>query len=108
MSSKPAFELTVGLPRSEERASPALVSSDGHGPIRACVARELASYLSRLEGDAAVDLYRLVMDQVEPALFDAVLEYCSGNQTRAATMLGINRATLRKKLQRHNGGPRSE
>lgn len=82
--------------------------NDGHGPIRACVARELASYLSRLEGDAAVDLYRLVMDQVEPALFDAVLEYCGGNQTRAATMLGINRATLRKKMQRHSSTPRRE
>ena len=33
------------------------------------------------------------------ALFRAVLDYSSGNQCRAAAILGINRGTLRKKLR---------
>ncbi len=106
MVRKLAFEREVGSDDRLSKDTVDLSPADGQGPIRACVARELAAYLSRLEGDDAVDLYRLVMDQVEPALFDAVLDYCAGNQTRAAAMLGINRATLRKKMQRHGPNQR--
>jgi Fis family transcriptional regulator len=44
-------------------------------------------------------LYDLVLREVEEPLFRTVLNYSSGNQTRAAEVLGINRATLRKKLR---------
>ena len=44
-------------------------------------------------------LYDLVMREVEEPLFRAVLDYADGNQSRAADILGINRGTLRKKLQ---------
>jgi len=70
----------------------------GGGAIQACVAHEMERYLKTLQGHDGVDLHRMVLEQVEPALFSAVLAYCEGNQTRAAQMLGINRATLRKKL----------
>ena len=40
-----------------------------------------------------------VIREVEEPLFRAVLEHCDGNQSRAATILGINRGTLRKKLR---------
>jgi len=43
-------------------------------------------------------LYRLVLAEVEPPLLTAVLDYCQGNQSRAAQLLGMNRGTLRKKL----------
>ena len=33
-------------------------------------------------------------------MLDMVMQYTRGNQTRAATMLGINRGTLRKKLKK--------
>ena len=32
------------------------------------------------------------------------MQYTRGNQTRAATMLGINRGTLRKKLKKYGMG----
>jgi Fis family transcriptional regulator len=41
----------------------------------------------------------MVLREVEEPLFRAVLDYSSGNQCRAAAILGINRGTLRKKLR---------
>ena len=40
-----------------------------------------------------------LLREVEEPLFRAVLDYSSGNQCRAAAILGINRGTLRKKLR---------
>ena len=68
------------------------------GPIRACVSEAMGQYLEQLNGDDGADLYRLVLAEVEPPLFASVMRYCQNNQTRAAQMLGMNRATLRKKL----------
>ncbi|RND30066.1 helix-turn-helix domain-containing protein, partial [Vibrio parahaemolyticus] len=34
-------------------------------------------------------------------LLDTIMQYTRGNQTRAATMMGINRGTLRKKLKKY-------
>ena len=45
------------------------------------------------------ELFRLVMEQVEPPMIEAVLACTRGNQSRAAQMLGINRGTLRKKIK---------
>jgi two-component system nitrogen regulation response regulator GlnG len=44
-------------------------------------------------------LYEHVLTQVEKPLLEAVLARCGGNQLRAAAILGINRNTLRKKIQ---------
>ncbi|MFT7433542.1 MAG: DNA-binding protein Fis [Alphaproteobacteria bacterium] len=44
------------------------------------------------------DLYDKIMSQVEKPLLENVLRYVRGNQVRAATILGINRNTLRKKI----------
>ena len=38
----------------------------------------------------------MVLHQVEEPLFRAVMEYTQQNQSSAATMLGLNRGTLRK------------
>lgn len=82
------------------RINPVEEESDewGVGPIRACVSEAMERYLEQLDGDDGVDLYRLVLAEVEPPLIDAVMRYCQNNQTQAAKMLGMNRATLRKKL----------
>jgi len=42
------------------------------------------------------------MQQVEKPLLEIVLNHTGGNQTKAAEHLGINRATLRKRLREYN------
>jgi Fis family transcriptional regulator len=56
-------------------------------------------YLETLNGESACDLYCLVLAEVERPLLGCVMAYVGGNQSRAAAMLGMNRATLRKKLK---------
>jgi two-component system nitrogen regulation response regulator GlnG len=43
-------------------------------------------------------LYQWFLSHAEPPLFDVVLEQTAGNRAAAAELLGIHRATLRKKL----------
>jgi Fis family transcriptional regulator, factor for inversion stimulation protein len=66
-----------------------------------CVRNAMDEYFGSLGLDEAGDIYALVMSEVERPLLATVLEHCSGNQTRAAQLLGLNRATLRKKLRAH-------
>ena len=68
-------------------------------PLRNHTERVLHDYFASLGGHQPARLYDLVLREVEEPLFRTVLNYASGNQTRAAEVLGINRATLRKKLR---------
>lgn len=67
-----------------------------------CVSRTVRRYLSDI-GDTHCEegLHALVIREVEGPLLREVLAFHDGNQSRAATALGINRATLRKKLAAH-------
>jgi Fis family transcriptional regulator len=70
-------------------------------PLCHSVADCLDEYFDALNGYAPRDLYDVVLSQVEPPLLRATLRYCDGNQSRAAELLGLNRATLRKKLTQY-------
>jgi Fis family transcriptional regulator len=69
--------------------------------LRESASDHLKQYFAALGGTMPAGLYDTVLDQVEPPLIRQVLTYCRGSQTRAANALGLNRATLRKKMQRH-------
>ena len=59
----------------------------------------LERYFSDLGGmTPPPELHNKIMAQVEKPLIEHVLRYVRGNQVRAATVLGINRNTLRKKI----------
>lgn len=76
---------------------------DNAQPLSHYVGASLDRYFESLNGSAPpTDLYRMVLEQVERPLLERVLEYNRGNQSKAATMLGINRGTLRKKLRSYN------
>lgn len=47
-------------------------------------------------------LYLTIMDEVEKPLIESTLKAVSGNQKKAADILGINRNTLKKKILHHN------
>ncbi len=64
--------------------------------------------LSTLNGHAPKDLYEIILGQVEPPLLRATLRYCDGNQSRAADLLGLNRATLRKKRSQYKIAAKSD
>jgi Fis family transcriptional regulator len=68
-------------------------------PLRSHAERALHDYFANLNGHRPAHLYDMVLREVEEPLFRAVLDYAAGNQTAAAGILGINRATLRKKLR---------
>jgi Fis family transcriptional regulator len=68
-------------------------------PLRDHVANSVRRYLRDLDGCDTDDLYNIALRELEIPLFAEVLRHCDGNQSRAATMLGIHRATLRKKLK---------
>ncbi len=70
--------------------------------LRDCAREAIENYLHRLDGHDVSGLYELAVTEIEAPLFDAVLAHTMGNQSRAAQKLGINRATLRKKLERYN------
>ena len=49
-----------------------------------------------------IDVYQLVLCEVEPPLLDAVMKFANNNQSKAARILGMNRTTLRTKLKKYN------
>ena len=66
--------------------------------ISECMERHLAQYFRDLEGQDAVNVYHMVLMQVEKPMLVYVMERCEGNQSKAAEILGLNRNNLRKKL----------
>lgn len=73
----------------------------GDGALGSMAQEALDQYFQTLNGHRPEELYDLVIGEVEKPLFRAVLDYTGGNQSMAASILGINRGTLRKKLRLH-------
>lgn len=66
--------------------------------LRDAAARVVRRYLHDLNGSECRDLYDLMLSQVERPVLEEALRHCGGNLTRTSELLGMNRATLRKKL----------
>jgi len=64
--------------------------------------RGAAGAARRPERPAAVPQDGLVLEDAERKLIQEALERSSGNQSRAARLLGISRDTLRYRLKKHN------
>ena len=57
--------------------------------------------VERLSAVRPARLYRDALELLERPLLRHVLSMTSGNQLRAARLLGLNRNTLRKKMKQH-------
>lgn len=62
----------------------------------------LDTLMQKMPDADPTNIYRLVVDEVERPMLEIMMRYTHSNQSRAAQCLGINRATLRTKLRRHN------
>ncbi|HRN74905.1 Fis family transcriptional regulator [Ottowia sp.] len=69
--------------------------------IEDSVRDNLEAYFRDLRGTEPDGLYEMVIRVVEKPLLDVVMQHAGHNQSRAAEWLGMNRNTLRKKLQEH-------
>ena len=69
--------------------------------IEDCVRTSLEKYLHDLDGESVTGIYDMVVKTVEKPILEVVMQHAQHNQSQAATLLGINRNTLRKKLAEH-------
>jgi len=71
-------------------------------PLRDEVSKAMRKYFNQLDQkNLPIDVYKLVLKEVEPPLLNAVMEFSNNNQSKAAKILGINRTTLRTKLKKY-------
>lgn len=70
--------------------------------LRDCVSNAVAEYFDHLDGHPGGNLYQMVLEEIEYPLLEQVMTHVSGNQSKAAVLLGLNRGTLRKKLKQYD------
>jgi Fis family transcriptional regulator, factor for inversion stimulation protein len=65
--------------------------------LREAVRKIATNYLEGLPEEDIANVYKLFLSEMERGLLPAVMEKTSGNQSKAAQWLGINRGTFGKK-----------
>ena len=72
-------------------------------PLKDEVRKAMKRYFNQLdEKNMPINVYELVLKEVEPPLLKSVMKFANNNQSKAARILGINRTTLRTKLKKYN------
>ena len=72
-------------------------------PLKDEVRKAMRKYFNQLDKkNIPIDVYKLVLKEVEPPLLISVMKFANNNQSKAARILGINRTTLRTKLKKYN------
>lgn len=101
----PATWVSKETPSPHPASTAAACDGSAHATgsaLSECVSRTVNQYLVDIGDTSCADgLHALVIREVEGPLLREVLAFHDGNQSRAAGVLGINRATLRKKLALH-------
>ncbi|HIL42555.1 MAG TPA: Fis family transcriptional regulator [Gammaproteobacteria bacterium] len=67
--------------------------------LPACINKKLNRYFKQLDGQKASNVFKMVVQDVEPIVISYVLEFTNQNQSEASRILGINRGTLKKKIE---------
>lgn len=88
-------------PRTQARSVARAEAAERENELSTTVRKMMKQYFKDLDGEKPSGIYNMVVNCVERPLLEVVMYHAQGNQTRAAELLGINRNTLRKKLQEH-------
>ena len=70
--------------------------------LQDCIKDSLEKYFLDLNGETSNGVFKMVTQQTESATIKFVLNKVNQNQSEAARILGINRATLKKKVSLYN------
>jgi Fis family transcriptional regulator, factor for inversion stimulation protein len=65
------------------------------------VTSSLQGYFRDLGTVEPTNVYAMMIDALEKPMLEVVMARANNNQSKAAQWLGLNRNTLRKKLQSH-------
>jgi two-component system nitrogen regulation response regulator GlnG len=100
-------EIQVAHLRQELTFDEALGGHSGAGTaeLRDAARRWVREHLAVGGGSAPTDLHERMLAVIEPVLLGETLAAQDGNQIRAAASLGMNRNTLRKKLNHYDIDP---
>ena len=72
-------------------------------PLKDEVRKAMKRYFNQLdEKNMPINVYELVLKEVEHPLLESVMRFANNNQSKASRILGINRTTLRTKLKKYN------
>ncbi len=78
------------------------VTQDANEALTQQVVHAVRTYLNTVSSkDVNLNLYQLIIEEIESPLFRTVMEMTRYNQSKAARVLGVSRGTLRKKIKRY-------
>jgi Fis family transcriptional regulator len=64
-----------------------------------CINTKLDLYFEQLNGEKTSGVFKMVLHETESVTIKFVLDRVKQNQSEAARILGINRGTLKKKIE---------
>lgn len=64
-----------------------------------CINTKLSRYFKQLNGEQVSGVHKMVMQESESITIKFVLDMVKYNQSKAAKILGVNRGTLKKKIE---------
>jgi Fis family transcriptional regulator len=67
--------------------------------LPACINAKLNRYFEQLDGEQTSGVHKMVMQETESVTLKFVLDKVEQNQSEAARILGMNRGTLKKKIE---------
>ncbi len=90
-----ALDVTAQSLKAEE-------TEGGMVDIAACLSHHFEVYFQDLDGATPSHLHQMMLSACEKPLLEWVMAKTRNNQSLASEWLGVNRATLRKKLQQYD------
>ncbi|MHB8232281.1 MAG: sigma-54-dependent transcriptional regulator [bacterium] len=70
-------------------------------PFEDIIRRKIKNYAEKIKDTEINDAYKSIMDLTEKIIIEEILNLCNFNQLKVSKFLGINRNTLRKKINEY-------